>query len=199
MERSRRQAWDQGGVGAIRFHNCTQTGAWSLGFSLPRCALSTPVAVNRGTRLGVSTGTYRDLRVQPSEGSHWLRRHTARWRRFARVTVRVEPARRGRRPSRSGTIRTAGCGRSTGPDARPYANDGGLRQEAVDGVRYALERLDPAPTVRVVVTEIMDYLVGTGPGDVKYAAAYALWDALGVEPPVRPYLAEADGTPVFPE
>lgn len=135
---------------------------------------------------------------QSTEGTHWLRRHTARWHRFARVTVRVEPA-AGETTVEVGDDPYGWLRTVYGPDARPYANDGGLRQEAVDGVRYALEQLDPAPTVRVIVTEIMDYLVGTGPGDVKYAAAYALWDALGVEPPVRPYLAEADGTPVFPE
>ncbi|WP_421107696.1 GNAT family N-acetyltransferase [Streptomyces sp. NEAU-S77] len=140
----------------------------------------------------------RDLRAQPSEGSHWLRRHTARWRRFARVTVRVVPA-AGETTVEIGDDPYAWLRTVYGPDARPYANDGGLRQEAVDGVRYAVERLaDPVPPVRVIVTEIMDYLVDTGPGDVKYAAAYALWDALGVEPPVHPYIDE-DGTPVFPD
>ncbi|MFD7505980.1 hypothetical protein [Streptomyces sp. NPDC059850] len=140
----------------------------------------------------------RDLRAQPVEGTHWLRRHTARWRRYARVTVRVVPA------AGEATVEIGddpyGWLRSVhGPDARPYVNDGDLRQEAVDGVRYALERLaDPVLPVRVVVTEIQDLLVDTGPGDVKYAAAYALWDALGVEPPVCPYIDE-DGTPVFPD
>lgn len=141
----------------------------------------------------------RDLRVQPSEGSHWLRRHTARWHRFARVTVRVEPA-AGETTVEIGDDPYGWLRTVYGPDALPYVNDDGLRQEAVDGVRYALERLaGPVPPLRVTITEIRDYLVDTGPGDVKYAAAYALWDALGVEPPVRPYLAEADGTPVFPD
>jgi len=141
----------------------------------------------------------RDLRVQPSEGSHWLRRHTARWRRFARVTVRVVPA-AGETTVEIGDDPYGWLRTVYGPDALPYANDDGLRQEAVDGVRYAVERLTgPVPPLRVTITEIMDYLVDTGPGDVKYAAAYALWDALGVEPPVCPYLAEADGTPVFPD
>ena len=141
----------------------------------------------------------RDLRVQPAEGAHWLRHHTGRWARFARVTVRVVPA-AGETTVEIGDDPYGWLRTVYGSDARPYVNDGGLRQEAVDGVRYALERLAaPVPPVRVIVTEIQDYLVDTGPGDVKYAAAYALWDALGVEPPVRPYLAEADGTPVFPE
>ncbi|MGR3935546.1 GNAT family N-acetyltransferase [Streptomyces sp. BRA346] len=140
----------------------------------------------------------RDLRVQPSEGSHWLRRHTARWHRFARVTVRVVPA-AGETTVEIGDDPYGWLRTAYGPDALPYANDGGLRQEAVDGVRYAVERLAaPGPPLRVTVTEIMDYLVDTGPGDVKYAAAYALWDALGVEPPVHPYIDE-DGTPVFPD
>ncbi|EFL23113.1 GNAT family acetyltransferase [Streptomyces himastatinicus ATCC 53653] len=142
----------------------------------------------------------RDLRVHPSEGSHWLRRHTARWHRFARVTVRVVPAAAGATTVEIGDDPYAWLRTSYGPDALPYANDGGLRQEALDGVRYAVERLaEPGPPLHVTITEIRDYLVDTGPGDVKYAAAYALWDALGVEPPVRPYLADADGTPVFPD
>src|SRR5262245_12763073 len=56
-----------------------------------------------------------------------------------------------------------------------------LAAEAVDGVRYVLERLGVDGGYRVRVTRIWDTPVDTGIGDVKVAAALATCKALGVE------------------
>jgi hypothetical protein len=62
--------------------------------------------------------------------------------------------------------------------------DADLAHEAGEGARYALEHL-PAnvPPAEVVVIKVRDAPADTGPGDVKYVAAHAVWRALGIEPP----------------
>ena len=130
-------------------------------------------------------------------GTFQLQRNTYRWARFARVAVQLAPA------TETSVVvggDVFGWRRGEhGPGVQPSPWDDGRRVEAVSGVWYAWERLpDPRPPVRVVVREIVDSPVDTGPGDVKFAAAYALWDALGLTPPtVRPFL-DAEGVPVFP-
>ncbi|WP_146067963.1 hypothetical protein [Streptomyces sp. Ru72] len=59
-----------------------------------------------------------------------------------------------------------------GPQAWQCPYDDDLRNEAVEGGRYALRQLaDQLPCVRVVITEIVERAADTGPGDVKFAAA----------------------------
>ncbi|MFH9350862.1 hypothetical protein [Kitasatospora sp. NPDC017646] len=132
------------------------------------------------------------------EGAFQLLRQTSRWARFARVRVQVTPADHTGvevGPDPFGWRRPL-----YGPEAWACGYDDDLRAEAVSGVRYAWERLagPDRPQVLVVITEIVERAADTGPGDVRFAAAHALWEAVGVEPSVRPYLAE-DGPPVFPE
>jgi hypothetical protein len=130
------------------------------------------------------------------EGTFRLRRQTNRWARFADVTVEVTLS---EVPEVVVGDDTFGWRRAVyGPDAWPYPYDDDLRREAAEGARYALERLHgPSPRVRVVITEIIDRLVDTGPGDVKFAAAHAVWRAMGREPAELPHI-DQDGTPVFP-
>jgi hypothetical protein len=130
------------------------------------------------------------------EGTFRLRRQTSRWARFAEVTVEVTLS---EEPEVMVGDDTFGWRRAVyGPDAWPYPYDDGLRREAEAGARYALQRLPgPSPRVRVVITEIIDRLVDTGPGDVKFAAAHAVWHAMGREPAELPRI-DQDGTPVFP-
>ncbi|MGW5611732.1 hypothetical protein ACWEWI_37905 [Streptomyces sp. NPDC003753] len=81
-----------------------------------------------------------------------------------------------------------------GPQAWQCPYDDALRNEAVEGSTYALHRLaDQLPCVRVVITEIVERSVDTGPEDVKFAAAHALWQAVGLHSPVGPHI-DQDGT-----
>lgn len=74
-----------------------------------------------------------------------------------------------------------------------------IKAEAVDGTRYALQALPAeAQSVRVLITEIRDMPVDTNEGDVKFAAAHAVWQALGHDPELRPGITE-DSVVVFPE
>ncbi|MFI7649014.1 hypothetical protein ACIBTZ_23485 [Micromonospora sp. NPDC049460] len=106
----------------------------------------------------MTTGTYR------------LARQTARWCRFAAVTVEVEPA-----ASAEVTVsRTAG-GMPT------------ERREAELGARTGLHALGDDGRLRVVVTDIRASAVDTGVGDVHEAAARAVWRAAGGDPVRRGY------------
>ncbi|PSL00252.1 hypothetical protein CLV63_102379 [Murinocardiopsis flavida] len=131
------------------------------------------------------------------EARYLLARQTSRWARYADVTVRAEPAVRNEAVVSGAAfawrLDVYGPGASYG---EPYDND--AIAEARDGVRYALAVLSAgADPVRVEVTRIVDRLVDTGPGDVKFAAAHAVWRALGHEPADPPVLTP-DGVPVFP-
>jgi hypothetical protein len=112
--------------------------------------------------------------------------HRAHW---ARVTASVESA-----PQDSVAVAgTAFAWREYPPG--PYGED--LSSEAIEGVRYALDRLPgDRPQYRVTVTKIEDAPVDTGPGDVKLAAAHAIWAALDFMPNEPPWISK-DG-PVFP-
>lgn len=125
-----------------------------------------------------------------------LLRQTSRWARFAQVTVEVT---RCNEP----TVRLGddvfGWRRAVySPDAWPCPYDDELRREASEGAGYALKRIaSPTPQVLVFVTEIVERTADTGPGDVKFAAAYAVWRAIGQEPMDPPYI-DQEGVPVFP-
>jgi hypothetical protein len=85
-----------------------------------------------------------------------------------------------------------------GPDAWACPYDDDLRREAAEGAWYALKRLaSPTPRVLVIVTEIIERTADTGPGDVKFAAAHAVWRAMGQVPTDPPHI-DQDGIPVFP-
>ncbi|MFE0460944.1 hypothetical protein ACFW1A_17010 [Kitasatospora sp. NPDC058965] len=116
------------------------------------------------------------------EGTFRLQRQTSRWARFAQVTVRA--------------VAAAESGVRVGPDVA--ADDQSGRAEACDGAWYALSRL-PADARGIVVSvvAIVTAPADTGPGDVKFAAAHAVWAALGRQPAQLPWLGE-DGNPVFP-
>ncbi|MDX2622697.1 hypothetical protein PV356_24720 [Streptomyces sp. WI03-5b] len=70
--------------------------------------------------------------------------------------------------------------------------------EARDGAWYALRELPvDVRSLLVEITEIAVAPADTGPGDVKFAAAHAVWQALG-HLPSRPPFTGADGNPLFP-
>lgn len=124
---------------------------------------------------------------QGREGGYSLLRQTSRWARFARVTVRVEAA---AEPGvRMGPAPLGPAGPVVGQQARA---------EALEGAWYALAQLpDEARGLLVTVVAIVTSPADTGHGDVKFAAAHAVWRAAAREPGRRPWIDE-DGTPVFP-
>ncbi|MFD4908873.1 hypothetical protein [Kitasatospora purpeofusca] len=126
------------------------------------------------------------------DGSYRLRRQTNRWARFAEVGVRLVPA-----ASADVVVRAEmfGHGGSTVAD---HAGDAGAETEAREGAWYALREL-PADVRgwRVEITKIVVAPADTGPGDVKFAAAQAVWQALRHVPSRPPFTGE-DGNPVFP-
>ena len=130
------------------------------------------------------------------KGTFRLLRQTSRWARFAEVTVEVTPF---HQPHVVIGADTFGWRREVyGPDAWPYSHDGDLQREAAEGARYALQRLPgPAPQVRVLITKISERPADTGPGDVKFAAAHAVWHAIGQQPAELPVIGQ-NGTPLFP-
>ncbi|MFF9643331.1 hypothetical protein [Kitasatospora aureofaciens] len=131
------------------------------------------------------------------EGSYKLLRQTSRWARFAQVTVSgeasAEPA------VQVGEDVFGWHVRSYGPTVGAVqVGDEQFRAEALDGVRYALARLpEESRRLSVSVVEIVTSPVDTGPGDVKFAAAHAVWAMVGRQPGRQPWI-DADGTPVFP-
>ncbi|MFD7709323.1 hypothetical protein [Streptomyces sp. NPDC059786] len=131
------------------------------------------------------------------EGTFRLGRQTSRWARFAQVTVEVTA-----RDEPAVVLGDDLFGRRRavyGPDAWPYPYDDDLRREAAEGAWYALKRLAaPTPRVLVLVTEIVERPADTGPGDVRFAAAHAVWRAMEQEPADLPYI-DQDGIPVFPD
>jgi hypothetical protein len=84
----------------------------------------------------------------------------------------------------------------------PHAAIGGpedrrMMAEAAAGVRYTLDQLVDRDQYAVIVRRVVDSTVDTGIGDVKYAAAHATCQALGIEPAHQPRL-DVTG-PVFPD
>ena len=130
------------------------------------------------------------------EGTFRLQRQTSRWARFAQVTVEVT---RYDEPSVRLGDDTFGWRRAVyGPDAWPGPHDDELRREAAEGAWYALKQLgSPPPRLLVSVTEIVERTADTGPGDVKFAAVHAVWQAVGQDPVAPPHINQ-DGVPVIP-
>ena len=86
-----------------------------------------------------------------------------------------------------------GCRAGTG-----RTDDQKIQAEALEGAWYALTQLpQEARGVRASLVEIVTSPVDTGPGDVKFAAAHAVWQAVGRRPKREPWIGE-DGNPVFP-
>nr|BFD89424.1 hypothetical protein KitaXyl93_07840 [Kitasatospora sp. Xyl93] len=131
------------------------------------------------------------------EGKYRLLRQTSRWARFAQVTVHgsvaTEPA------VRMGPDVFGWRGRSYGTaPCAGRADDQRVEAEAREGAWYALMHLpEEARGVLVSVVEIVTAPADTGPGDVKFAAARAVWQAVGRQPDQHPWIGE-DGNPVFP-
>ncbi|MFF0015464.1 hypothetical protein [Streptomyces sp. NPDC005374] len=126
------------------------------------------------------------------ESTYRLRRQTNRWARFAEVGVRVVPA------TRAEVV----IGADVFGRRRSAAVDGGLNvdseAEAREGAWYALRRLpEHAGDLLVEITAVVVAPADTGPGDVKFAAAHAVWQALGHVPSHPPFTG-GDGSPVFP-
>ncbi|MFF3002190.1 hypothetical protein ACFVTF_05195 [Kitasatospora sp. NPDC057940] len=126
------------------------------------------------------------------DGTYTLRRQTNRWARFAEVSVRLVPV-----ASAGIAVRTAVFGRN-GSAVVDDTRDPGAEAEAREGVRYALRELPVGIRGwQVEITGIVIAPADTGPGDVKFAAAHAVWQALGRLPSHPPFTGE-DGNPVFP-
>lgn len=137
------------------------------------------------------------MRIQIVEGKYRLARQTSRWARFAQVTVHVDVA-------TEPEVRV-------GPDVfgwrdRSYgvlvgasrADDQWIQAEAREGAWYALLRLPKEDRgVLVSVVEIVTAPADTGHGDVKFAAAHAVWEAVEKHPDQHPWIGE-NGSPVFP-
>lgn len=126
------------------------------------------------------------------DGIFRLRRQTNRWARFAEVSVRLEPA------ASAGVVVRADAFRWGHLAAVDGAGDARAVVEAREGAWYALREL-PAGVrgLLVEITEIALAPADTGPGDVKFAAAHAVWVASGYLPPRPPFTGQ-DGNPVFP-
>jgi hypothetical protein len=120
------------------------------------------------------------------QGEFRLRQVVGRIGHAADVAVAVEPADRDEvdvSPNAFAWLRDV-----YGPRAvidRPV--NARLVAEAVEGARYALDRLGRPGGYKVTVTKIVDMPVDTAEGDVKVAAAHAVCLALGMrlEPPPR--------------
>ncbi|MFJ1594442.1 hypothetical protein ACIOD0_29985 [Kitasatospora albolonga] len=126
------------------------------------------------------------------DGIFRLRRQTNRWARFAEVRVRVVPA------ASAGVVVRADVFRGSHPAVADGAGDSGALAEARAGAWYALRELPVGVrSWSVEITEIAVAPADSGPGDVKFAAAHAVWQALGHLPSRPPFTGE-DGNPVFP-
>ncbi|MGW0165996.1 hypothetical protein ACWDWT_12485 [Streptomyces sp. NPDC003343] len=131
------------------------------------------------------------------EGKYRLQRQTSRWARFAQVTVHGTVA--SEPDVRMGVDVFGWRGRSYGTAVRASrAGDERIQAEAREGAWYAFMCLpEEARGVLVSVVEIVTAPADTGPGDVKFAAAHAVWQAVGREPDRHPWIGD-DGNPVFP-
>lgn len=130
------------------------------------------------------------------EGTHRYLRQTSRWARFAQVTVHGTAAAEPKVLTGADLFgwRDQAYGRLVGTS---HSDDQQVQAEALEGVWYALMHLpEEARGVRVSLVEIVTSPVDTGPGDVKYAAAQAVWQAVGRQPARKPWTRE-DGNPVF--
>ncbi|MGY1503734.1 hypothetical protein ACW4TU_45485 (plasmid) [Streptomyces sp. QTS52] len=117
------------------------------------------------------------------------RRQTNRWARFAEVGVRLAPAAK---------AAVVVCADVSGRHRSAAVDDARNAADAQDGAWYALKELpDDANNFLVEITEIITAPADTGPGDVKFAAAQAVWQALGYVPSDPPFIGK-DGSPVFP-
>lgn len=112
--------------------------------------------------------------------TYQLKRIVDRLGHWARVTVVAEPA---EVDDASGAADAFDWRRAVyGPDAAVGGvEDDRMLAEAVAGVAYVLALPETRPRFRVVVTEVCDAPVDTGPGDVKLAAALACVEVLGLE------------------
>ena len=86
---------------------------------------------------------------------------------------------------------------------RSYGSTVGAVQVGDEQFRAeALARLpEESRGLSVSVVEIVTSPVDTGPGDVKFAAAHAVWAMVGRQPGRQPHRQpwiDADGVPVFP-
>ncbi|WP_406274836.1 hypothetical protein OH779_40280 [Actinacidiphila glaucinigra] len=131
------------------------------------------------------------------EGKYRLALQTSRWARYALVTVHGAVA--AAPEVRMGPDVFGWRGRLYGTAVcASRADDQRIQAEAREGVWYALMHLpEEARGVFVSVVEIVTAPADTGPGDVKFAAAHAVWRAVGREPDQHPWIGE-DGNPVFP-
>ena len=131
------------------------------------------------------------------EGKYRLQRQTSRWARFAQVTVHGAVASEPEVRMGPDVFRWRGRAYGSAVCAR-RAGDERIQAEAREGAWYALMCLpESARGVLVSVVEIVTAPADTGPGDVKFAAAHAVWQAVGREPDQPPWIGE-DGNPVFP-
>ncbi|MFJ6380962.1 hypothetical protein ACIQI7_13320 [Kitasatospora sp. NPDC092039] len=131
------------------------------------------------------------------EGKYRLLRQTSRWARFAQVTVHGAVATVPEVRMGPDVFGWRGRAYGTAPCAS-RADDQRIQAEAREGAWYALMRLpEEARGVLVSVVEIVTAPADTGPDDVKFAAAHAVWQAVGRNPDQYPWIGE-DGNPVFP-
>jgi hypothetical protein len=78
-----------------------------------------------------------------------------------------------------------------GPGAWEWVVCEAYRAAAVSGVEFALRHIagrEGVPETRVVIERIHASPADTAPADVAYAAAFAAWEALGVQGSSEPEL-----------
>jgi hypothetical protein len=132
------------------------------------------------------------------EGTFRLRRQSSKWALFAEVTVDAVPSSK-QEIVLGPDVFLVWRRWAYGPDAkRGGPDDDASCAAAQDGVQYALEHLPAAfGKIRVRIVAIHDSPVDTTPLAVKFAAAYAVWQALGHAPEAGPYI-DHEGRAIFP-
>jgi hypothetical protein len=120
------------------------------------------------------------------EGEYWLKRQQ-RIGHWAKVHVRVEPG-----LDRSVQVSPDACAWVRGVYGESASADvpGDLRAGAVTGARFALAEAGVAGAV--TVTEIDYTNADTSADDVRFATAWAVWQAIGHQPRHAPWI-DQDG------
>lgn len=118
----------------------------------------------------------------PMDGAFLFAKQSPPANHYARVAVTVELG-----PNRRATIAPDAFSwllDEIGPNARVPSADHPCALEATAGALFGLD--DAGLDGHVLITDIQWANADTGPGDIAYATAFAVWDALGHIPATPP-------------